>query len=179
MSVLLPNIGNTSYDRAEALLTKHASNIVGTFWVMNGGGTDEAPIPDWWVDIILERNQAQAILDAYEEDPFDEHDGPLSLGFCIIVTASQSNPADMSYVIQHLSMWEGVELLEILAKHNIPAHTEVLYPMDFLKMRFGGEEGAIPNTLKSLYKWNVQIWEDYCSLLMAIHGTYMAYKYWS
>ena len=152
MSLLLPWIGVTDCSRAIALVQNYPSNIVGTFWVMSGYGFDD-DIPGWWIDIVLEDNQAQAILGAYEQGSFsEEHDGPLYLGFCIIVTADKGNPASFSYVVQHLRMtgFEGVRLLKILAEHNIPAITEVSYPIHFLRQRYG-EEKNFPESLKNLY----------------------------
>lgn len=180
MSVLVPRIGITDCSRAVALLKNYSDTIVGTFWVMSGYGFKD-DIPSWWVDIVLKDNQALAILNAYEKGYFsEEHDGPLYLGFCIIVTADRGNPGNISYVIQHLRMegFEGVRLLKTLAEHNIPALTEVSYPIDFLHARYGHGEGCIPKALERLEQWTVQIWEDYCSYLMAEHGQEMTKKYW-
>lgn len=182
MSLLLPDIGVTDCHRAESLLRNYSTNIVGTFWVMNGYGFNEPDHPSWWIDTVLEDNQAQAILDAYERGYFSgEHDNPLYLGFCIIVTTDKNNPANFSYVIQHLRMLEveGIGLLRILAKQNIPAHTEVTYPMSFLNQRYDYNEESIPKSLKKIYGWSVQLWEDYCSYLMAVHGQSMTASYWS
>lgn len=179
MSLLLPWIGVTVCSRAIILVEQYPDNIAGTFWVMNGYGFGNE-IPGWWVDLVLEENQAQAILDVHERGAFSrEHDGPLYLGFCIIVTVDRHNPANFSYVIQHLRMTEGegVSLLRALAKHNIPAITEVSYPMDFLQERYGYEQ--TPDVLKDLRRWNAQIWEDYCSYLMANHGQKMTQSYWA
>lgn len=181
MSLLLPLIGVTDCSRAIALVQNYPSNIVGTFWVMSGYSLD-ADIPSWWIDIVLEDNQAQAILDTYERGFFsEEHDEPLYLGFCIIVTADKANPANVSYVVQHLRMtgFEGVKLLKILAEYNIPAITEVSYPISFLRQRYGYEEKDSPESLKNLYKWSAQVWEDYYSYLMAAHGQKILQKYWS
>lgn len=182
MSVLLPRIGVTECSRAISLLENHLDNVVGTFWVMNGYGNEEPNIPGWWTDIVSEENQAQVILDAYNRGAFDgEHDNPLYLGFCIIVVASKDNPADFSYVVQHLRMadFEGIRLIEILAKENIPAHTEVTYPMDFLSIRYRYQEENFLRRLKDLRGWGVELWEDYCSYLVANHGQNMTNDYWS
>jgi hypothetical protein len=48
MGLLLPRISFTGCDRAESLLRNHSTNIVGTFWLMNGRGFDEPNIPNWW-----------------------------------------------------------------------------------------------------------------------------------
>ncbi len=182
MSLLLPYIGVTDCSRAESLLENYSNNIVGTFWVMNGYGFDKPDTPDWWINIVLEDNQAQAILDAYERDYFfGEHDNPLYLGFCIIVTTDENNPANFSYVIQHLRMvgFEGVRLLRILAKKNISAHTEVTPPISFLNERYCNNEGSVPESMKDMSSWSVQLWEDYCSYLLAVHGQEMTSIYWS
>ena len=107
MTVHLPLIGVTGCGRAKALLEEYPQNIVGSFWIMSGYGFSSDDIPYWWSDLVLKDNQAQAIIDAYEEGLFNGgHDNPLYLGFCIIVVADLSNPANLSYVIQHLRMWE-------------------------------------------------------------------------
>lgn len=184
MTVLLPNIGITSCERAKALVKNYPQNIVGSFWVMAGYGFDTEGIPDWWIDIVLKDNQAQAIVDAFEHGEFrGEHQNPLYLGFCILVVASPNNPADLSYVIQHLRMWgaEGIGLLKLMAERNISAHTEVTYPEHFLSNRYKGrEEYSRPSydyLSQSLEHWSVEVWEDYCSYMMARHGQKMFASY--
>ena len=139
MTVHLPEIGIPSIRRGKLLLEEYPQNIVGSFWVMCGAyGFKNKPIPNWWIDI----NSVQSIIDGFEKGYFKgEYNNPLYLGFCIIVVADSSNPAHLSYDIQHLRMWEGegIYLLEIMARHNIPAHTEVSYPDEFLKYRYGSE----------------------------------------
>ena len=97
------------------------------------------------------------------------------------MVADKNNPANLSYVIEHLRMVdsEGVELLKILAEHNIPAHTGVTFPIGFLEQRYGYDEESIPKLLKDLKCWSAQLWEDYCSYLMAVHGESMITQYWS
>ncbi|TAF06234.1 MAG: hypothetical protein EAZ77_12650 [Nostocales cyanobacterium] len=121
MTVHLPRIGVTSCTRAISLLEEYPQNIVGSFWIMSGYGFEDKDIPSWWIDNVLEDNQAQGIIDAFEKGYFQgEHNNPLYLGFCIIVVAYSSNPAHLSYMIQHLRMWEaeGIGLLRIMARHN-------------------------------------------------------------
>lgn len=182
MAVLLPYIGVPSNTRAELLLKNYPSSIVGTFWVMNGYGFDEPDHPGWWTDIVLEKNQAQTILDSYENGYFKgQHNNPLYLGFCIIVVGDKGNPANVSFVIQHVRMaeFEGVKLLTILAQHNIPAHTEVTYPKQFLERRYGYRDDDIPEHLKDIHHWDVQTWEDYCHFLLSVNGERMLERYWS
>lgn len=179
MGVLIPKIGVTGCFRTMAFLENHLDTIVGTFWVMNGYGSDG--IPGWWIDIVLQDNQAEAILDAYEEGYFSKgHDGPLYLGFCITVTADRGNPTNLTYIVEHVRMedFEAVGLLKVLAEHNIPAQTEVSYPMDFLLERYDYNEKSIPELLKSLDRWSTQIWEDYCNYLLAENGEKMIVEYW-
>lgn len=178
MTVHLPKIGVTLCERAESLLEEYPQNIVGIFWVMCGYGFDDEEIPNWWIDNVLEENQAQGIINAFEEGYFDRgHDNPLYLGFCIIVIADSSNPAHLSYVIQHLRMWEGILLLRIMARHNIPAHTEVSYPKQFLSCRYGEDNLTYKYLRETLDYWSVHVWEDYCSYLMSEHGQWMFFKY--
>ena len=182
MTVHLPRIGVTDCSRAKALLEEYPQNIVGSFWIMSGYGFSSDDIPYWWSDLVLKDNQAQAIIDAYEEGLFNGgHDNPLYLGFCIIVVADLSNPANLSYVIQHLRMWEyeGISLLRLMARWNISAHTEVTYPESFLNARYGyvSDSNAYKRLSKSLSHWSVNNWEDYCSYLIAEHGQWMFSDY--
>jgi hypothetical protein len=180
MTVHLPWIGVTICMRTISLLEEYPQNIVGSFWVMCGYGFNNKQIPDWWIDNVLKDNQAQGIIDAFEKGYFEgEHDNPLYLGFCIVVVADSSNPAHLSYVIQHLRMWEaeGIYLLKIMARHNIPAITEVSYPEHFLIDRYGKENPNYKYLRETLDHWSVQVWEDYCSYLMSEHGQRMFSDY--
>ena len=179
MTVHLPEIGVTSCTKAILLLEEYPQNIVGSFWVMCGYGFDNKEIPSWWIDNVLEDNQAQGIINAFEQGDFmGGYDNPLYLGFCIIVVADSSNPTHLSHVIQHLRMSvEGIGLLRIMARDNIPAHTEVCYPEDFLSFRYDERNPTYQDLRETLLHWSVQIWEDYCSYLMSVHGQGMFYKY--
>jgi hypothetical protein len=182
MSVLLPWIGVTDCTRAKILLENCTQNIVGSFWLMCGYGfPQENTLPSWWVDLVLEENQAQAIVEKFDQGWIvPKHEDPLYLGFCIIVVADRSNPASLSYVIQHTRMenFEGIGLLKIMAKHNIPAITEVRYPEDFLYNRYPQESEAYKLLADDINNWTVGVWEDYCSQQMAEHGQTMLAKYW-
>ncbi|MCT7958484.1 hypothetical protein [Laspinema palackyanum] len=181
MSVILPRIGVTNCFRAIALLENCTKHIVGSFWLMARYGFDTEDIPEWWINIVNEENQAEAIIEAYDRGAFEgEHQNPLYLGFCIIVVADPSNPAMLSYVIQHLRMLkgEGISLLEIMAEHDIPAHTEVYYPEHFLWERLGEKGPAYQFYKEDIRRWNSQFWEDYCNYLLANHGDYMLEIYW-
>ncbi len=181
MTVHLPRIGFTSCIRAISLLEEYPQNIVGSFWIMSGYGFNNKQIPDWWIDNVLKDNQAQGIIDAFKRGDFKgEHNNPLYLGFCIIVVADySSNPAHLSYVIQHLRMWEGegIYLLKIMARYNIPAITEVSYPEHFLSDRYGEKNPTYKYLRETLNHWSVQVWEDYCSYLMSEHGQGMFSDY--
>ena len=181
MTVYLPDIGITDCQRAKSLLEEYPQNIVGSFWIMKGYGFDDKEIPGWWVYNVSEENQAQGIVNAFEKGYFEgDHSNPLYLGICIIVITDSSNPVNLSYMIQHLRMLkkEGIRLLELMAKHNIPAHTEVSYPDDFLMDRYGNHSPTYRHLRESLGYWSVQIWEDYCSYLMSIYGKQMLYNYY-
>ncbi|MBD2386192.1 hypothetical protein [Cylindrospermum sp. FACHB-282] len=180
MTVHLPLIGVTCCIRAISLLEEYPQNIVGSFWVMCGYGFKQQDIPGWWIDILSEENQAQGIINAFEKGCFDgEHENPLYLGFCIIVVADSSNPAHLSYVIQHLTMWEceGIGLLRIMARYNIAAHTQVSYPKQFLSSRYREDSPTYQYLRQTLNHWSVQVWEDYCSYLMSEHGQWMFFNY--
>ena len=186
MTVHLPRIGITNCSRAIALLEEYPQNIVCSFWVMcyqHGRYTPDGDVfPDWWGSNVLKENQAQCIIEAYENGLFySGHDNPLYLGFCIIVVADTSNPAHISYIIQHLRMIEpeGIAILKIMAHFNIPAHTEVTYPESFLNARYGytNESDTYKHLCEFPEHWSVQTWEDYCSYLMSEHGQRMFYSY--
>ncbi|MFM7364596.1 MAG: hypothetical protein ACKO11_08895 [Cuspidothrix sp.] len=183
MTVHLPSIGIPSFTRAISLLEEYPQNIVGSFWLMCGYGfNDRQKIPDWWIDNVLKDNQAQGIIDRFEKGYFKgEYNNPLYLGFCIIVVADYSNPAHLSYDIQHLRMYEGegISLLRIMARHNIPActYTYRSYPDDFLNYRYGKENPNYKYLRETLKHWSVHIWEDYCSYLMSGDGQRMFYDY--
>lgn len=175
MTVHLPWIGVTSCARARALIEKYPQNVVGSFWIMCGYGFDEKEIPDWWINIVLEKNQAQSIVNAIEKGRIQrDHRDPLYLGFCIIVTANPSNPAQLTYMVQHLRMCEseGISLLRLMAKNNIPAITEVTAPKYFLQERYQ-ENPNCQYLQKNLECWSSQVWEDYCGYLMSQHGSRM------
>ncbi|MFM6347804.1 MAG: hypothetical protein ACKPFK_22060, partial [Dolichospermum sp.] len=72
---------------------------------------------------------------------------------------------------------EGIALLKIMARYNIPAHTEVSYPRQFLSYRYGEENPNYKFLRETLNHWSVQVWEDYCSYLMTIHGQWMFFDY--
>jgi len=188
MTVYLPNIGVTSCSRAVSFLQNYPQNVVGSFWLMCGYGFETDDIPSWWIDSGLKENQAAAILDEVRLDSFvKEHSNPLYLGFCIIVISDSENPINLSYMIQHLRMlWsEGIELLDIMSQHNIPAYTEVTYPEFFLNYRYSSyrDHGDISlkkheHLKKSLHNWSALDWEDYCSYLMVKHGGYMLVRFY-
>ncbi|MFM6910059.1 MAG: hypothetical protein ACKPKW_13125, partial [Dolichospermum sp.] len=72
---------------------------------------------------------------------------------------------------------EGIALLKIMARYNIPAHTQVSYPRQFLSYRYGEENPNYKFLRETLNHWSVQVWEDYCSYLMTIHGQWMFFDY--
>jgi len=181
MTVYLPDIGITNCPRAKALIKEYPQNIIGSFWIMKGYGFDDKDIPSWWIDNVLEENQAQGIINAFKKGYFEGgHDNPLYLGFCIIVFTDSSNPVNLSYMIQHLRMYEGegIGLLYLMAEHNIPAETEIYDPENFLKFRYRNNSSTYKNLRENINHWSVQVWEDYCSYLMAVDGQRMLYKYY-
>lgn len=176
-TVILPYIGVPTSHRSLALLENHPEKIVGSFWIMCGYGfeDDEVPqqeIPGGWIDLVLEQNQAQAILDYVESNEIHSHDDLLYHGYCMLIVAGTDNPANIAFVIEHIRISrEGHLLLTALAKHNIPAITEVMYPEDF-----GQERPEIP---KNMGKWTIEIWDNFCNLQLARHGERMLQKFWS
>lgn len=178
MTVLVPIINYTDCIRAISLLEEYPQNIVGSFWVMCGYGFDDQDkIPDWWLDNnVFEDNQALGLINSREKGfPLGDHD----LGLCIIVIADSSNPAHLSYMIQHLTMCEdeGIALLKIMARHNIPAYTSVTDPEFFLISRYGQKNPTYQHLRETLDHWSVQVWEDYCSYLMCEDGQLMFHNY--
>lgn len=138
MTTLLPQIGVTSCAKAITLLRAYPANTVGAFWSMSGYDFDDQPLPDWWTDAGAASNFAETLLEFcknYLPRHLENH--PLYLGFCILVVAERGNPANLSFVVQHVKLIRGagLSLLRILAQHNIPVHTEVASPMAFLSQR--------------------------------------------
>lgn len=173
MTVLLPYVGVTGCIRALSLLTNHPAKIVGTFWLMDGYGFENRSTPGWWLDTAIEENPAQALLDHVRDTEFlQEHENPLYLGFCIIVVGDLNRPANFDYVVQHLRMCnlEGVEMLEILAEHSIPARAVSRGFGDFVCHR--------PEYPKDTYRWTAQHWEDFCSYLLSVWGESMLTRFW-
>ena len=177
MTVHLPTIGDVYYARAISLLQEYPQNIVGSFWVMCGYGFEYQPIPEWWLNNALSETQAQGIINAFET--YGSVEENVCLGFCIIVFADSSNPAHLSYLIQHLRMlkFEGIALLKIMARHNIPTYTLVTYPEEFLNYRYGSKNPTYQYLRETLNHWSVQVWEDYCSYLMSVDGQRIFYKH--
>lgn len=181
MTVLLPRIGVSDCSRAIELLKARPTAVVGSFWIMCKYGFDTEDIPGWWSDIVLEENSAQSILDYIDKDYIvRDHKDPLYFGFCILVITNSYNLADFSYMIQHIRMtpFEGIEMLKLMAEHNIRAMTEVLYPDDFLSTRYGDGTPTYKHLRESMNYWSVQVWEDYCSALMAENGQRMLADYY-
>ena len=177
MTVLVPIINYTDCIRVISLLEEYPQNIVGSFWVMCGYGFEYQPIPEWWLNNALSETQAQGIINAFET--YGSVEENVCLGFCIIVFADSSNPAHLSYLIQHLRMlkFEGIALLKIMARHNIPTYTLVTYPEEFLNYRYGSKNPTYQYLRETLNHWSVQVWEDYCSYLMSENGQPMFYDY--
>jgi hypothetical protein len=169
--VLLPHIGVPNSSLSCALVRNYSDKVVGSFWIMNGYGFEEDEVPNRqtpvsWIDLVLEENQAQAILDYAKSHEISGHSSLLYLGYSILVVAGVDNPANLSFIVEHVRMdAEAERLLKELAERNLPAYTEVLYPEWYADM--------LPNIPKDLRMWTVQIWEDYCTKLLAQHGQKM------
>ena len=182
MTVHLPEIGITGCERAKSLIEEFPQNIVGSFWVMCGYGFDfdREEIPDWWINL----DSAQDIIDVFEEGYFDGgHNCPVYLGFCIVVIAEPSNPAHLSYVIEHLRMfeYEGISLLRIMSRYNISTIVELRYPNDFLSHRYPTykylTETLNNSSTQTVSNWSTEVWEDYCNYLMSIDGQWIFHNY--
>ncbi len=183
MTVLLPYIGATTCLRSMSLLEEYPQNIVGSFWVMCGEGFDNIEIADWWIDSSDEKNQAtvlaKSIFNAFGDCLDVEHNNPLYLALCIIVVADSSNPAHLSYIIEHLRIPDNqiIQLLIKMALYNIPACTRASSPKQFLYNRYGQKNPNYQYLRETLDHWSVQVWEDYCSYLMSGYGQIMFYDY--
>ncbi|MEA5553419.1 hypothetical protein VB713_20990 [Anabaena cylindrica UHCC 0172] len=183
MTVLLPYIGATTCLRSMSLLEEYPQNIVGSFWVICGEGFDNIEIADWWIDSSHEKNQAtvlaKSIFNAFGDCLDVEHNNPLYLALCIIVVADSSNPAHLSYIIEHLRIPDNtiINLLIKMALYNIPACTRASSPEQFLYNRYGQKNPNYQYLRETLDHWSVQVWEDYCSYLMSGYGQIMFYDY--
>lgn len=164
------NIGYTDCGYTMAALVKHhPSSVIGTFWL-------PATVEDYnnlsckWIDYVLEDNQAQAMLDDIDILDAEPH---LYTHMVIVLTGNSHNPCDYSFVAGITRFFESRSLLQVLAEHNIPAHTEVSYP------RFFDEESA---TAKEDGLWSglsLNDWNEYIRLqLVAAHGKSMLKQWW-
>ncbi|MEG4352053.1 hypothetical protein QUA74_20215 [Microcoleus sp. LAD1_D3] len=181
MSVLLPRINHTDCLREKFLLENCNQNIVGSFWVKFCNRIQKYNIPIWWDTLNSEENPAQVIVEMFDKGGIvPEYEDPLYYVSCIIVVADCSNPASLSYVIQHTRMdnHDGIMLLRIMAKHNIPVITLVTDYEDFLHDRYPEKSEAYKLLIPVINNWTVDVWEDYCSYQMGESGKEMLVKHW-
>lgn len=168
MSGTVFNIGVTSCGNTMAALVEYQpDNVIGTFWLPSTP-KDYKELTCKWVDYVLEENQAQALLDdidiLYKEPHLYTH-------MVILLTGNPNNPGDYSFMAGVTRFFESTSLLKALAKHNIPAHTEVSYPSSFDKLNE-----------KDYHVWSelsLADWEEYIRLtLVSVHGEGMLRNWW-
>lgn len=170
MSGTVFNIGVTDCGYTMAALVKyHPHSVIGTFWV-------PATVEDYqnlsckWIDYVLEDNQAQSMLDNIDTLDAEPH---LYTHLVIVLTGNLNNPGDYSFVAGITRFLESESLLRVLAKHNIPAHTEVSYPSFFYN------EGAADKGYHLWSKLSLNDWNEYIRLrLVAEHGKSMLEQWW-
>jgi hypothetical protein len=165
------NVGNpTSSMTMSRLVELHPNSVVGTFWL--------PPTPDdyekltcKWIDYVLEENQAQALLNNIDILQGEAH---LYTHMIILLAGNPSNPGDYSFMAGVTRFVESHSLLKALAKHNIPAHTEVTYPKSFYDLNAKAQDYYIWSKL------TLTDWEEYIRLtLVSNHGSSMLKNWWS
>jgi hypothetical protein len=91
----------------------------------------------------------------------------------IVLTGNSNNPGDYSFMAGVTRFLESASLLEVLAKHNIPAHTEVSYP-DFFY-----DENATDGDYHLWGRLTLNDWNEYIRLrLVSAHGQNMLEQWW-
>jgi len=168
MSGTVFNIGITSCGFTMARLVEHhPDNVIGTFWLPSTPD-DYNELTCKWVDYVLEENQAQALLDDID---ILRNEPSLYTHMVILLTGNPSNPGDYSFMAGVTRFLESTSLLQALAKHNIPAHTEVSYPRSFYD---------IDATSYGIWSdLSLADWEEYIRLrLVSNHGQNMLCDWW-
>lgn len=155
-----------------ALVKHHPSSVIGTFWLPETV-EDYRNLSSKWIDYVLEDNQAQAMLDDIDILKAEPH---LYRHMVIVLTGNPHNPSDYSFVAGITRFLESRSLLEVLAKHNIPAHTEVSYPRIFYDESATGKTGKEDDLWSEL---SLNDWNEYIRLqLVAEHGKSMLEQWW-
>ncbi|MCC5670493.1 hypothetical protein LC653_43650 [Nostoc sp. CHAB 5784] len=149
------------------LVEHHPDKVIGTFWLPSTP-KDYDELTCKWVDYVLEENQAQALLD--DIDILDS-EPRLYTHTVILLTGNPNNPGDYSFLAGVTRFLESASLLKALAKHNIPAHTEVSYPSSFYDL---------DTTSYDIWsKLSLADWEEYIRLtLVSVHGQEMLRSWW-
>lgn len=180
MSVSLPTIGITtnSFTICE-LLEHHPDKVLGTFWIMCRHGLS-MEVPDFWEGILSEDNQAQEMLSYIDLGYIKQsHEDPLYYGLVITVVDTGSF-LNFHYIITQIRLndFEGIAVLQELAKHNIYTVPCIYSPRDYLDDRFNRDclrkdkaKGYELLLRQSLRHWSIQVWEDYCEYLMSLQGS--------
>jgi hypothetical protein len=150
------------------LVEYHPANVIGVFW-LPATFEDYKNLGGRWVDYVLEDNPAQSMLDNLDALNAESH---LYTHMVIVLTGNLSNPGDYSFAAGVTRFLESGSLLRMLAKHNIPIHTEVCYPSFFYDEEATGKGYGLWREL------NLNDWEEYIRLqLVPNHGQQML-RYW-
>ncbi|NJN11523.1 MAG: hypothetical protein HC815_27530 [Richelia sp. RM1_1_1] len=172
MSGTVFDIGITSCGTTMAtLVNHHPDSVIGTFWLPS---TPKAykQLSCKWTDYVLEENQAQALLDDIDILKSERH---LNTHMIILLTGNPNNPSDYSFMAGVTRFVESKCLLEALAKHNIPAHTEVSYPSLFDNLDYKDT----PTSYDIWEKLSLAEWEEYIRLtLVSVHGQGLLRNWW-
>ncbi|WP_445306306.1 hypothetical protein [Microcoleus vaginatus] len=152
-----------------ALVKHHPSSVIGTFWLPETV-EDYNNVGSKWIDYVLENNQAQAMFDDIDILKAEPH---LYRHMVIVLTGNSNNPCDYSFVAGITRFLESRSLLQVLAEHNIPAHTEVSYP------RFFYDESGTGKGYELWSELSLNDWNEYIRLqLVAEHGKSMLKQWW-
>ncbi len=170
MSGTVFTIGYTSCGSTMTRLVElHPHAVIGTFWLPSTVD-DYSNLSCKWADYVLEENQAQALLNNIDTLDAEPH---LYTHMVILLTGNPNNPGDYTFMAGITRFLESTQLLRELAKHNIPAHTEVSYPDFFYEETAKGKGYGIWGEL-TLSDWNEYIRRT----LVSCHGENMLELWW-
>jgi hypothetical protein len=164
------NIGVTTCGFTMATIVEyHPQNVIGTFWLPSTE-KDYNKLTCKWVDYVLEENQAQALLDDIDIFRSEPH---LYTHMVILLTGNPHHPGDYSFMAGITRFLKSTSLLQALAKHNIPAHTEISYPDLF-------DDKSAENADYNIWgRLNLNDWNEYIRLsLVSVYGQDMLQQWW-
>jgi hypothetical protein len=162
MFVNLPKIGQTDCDDLWNKIEEYKDYILGGYFIMCGYGYEEKILPTWWYEI---KNSDELIKKVTRDDFKFSHDNPAYLGFVIIAVKNIIEGSNPDFIIKHVRMCtsEGIAILRLFSKNNIPINTKARFPYQYhekkfeTKVVFDGESQG-----QGIKKWKQEDWHNYC-----------------